>query len=187
MKYLIAGLGNIGAEYHETRHNIGFKVLDAFAEVSNISFIDRRYGFISEYKYKNRLFIFLKPSTFMNRSGLAVNYWLKKTKLLPDRLLVIVDDTALPFGTIRIRPKGGDGGHNGLNNINEVLGTQEYTRLRFGIGNDFFSGQQVNYVLSEWSEEEKKILPDKINECIEIIKSFGTVGTELTMTRYNKK
>ncbi len=187
MKYLIAGLGNLGAEYHETRHNIGFKILDALAEASNISFTDKRYGLISEYKFKNRTFILLKPSTFMNRSGLAINYWLKKAKLLPDKLLVIVDDIALPFGTIRIRPKGGDGGHNGLTSISQILGTTEYPRLRFGIGDDFHNGQQLNYVLSEWTIEEKKLLPEKINECIEIIKSFGTIGTDLTMNMFNKK
>ena len=187
MKYLIAGLGNIGAEYKETRHNIGFKILDAFAEASNISFQDKRYGYVSEYRFKNRTFVLLKPTTFMNRSGLAVNYWLKKTKLESDKLLVIVDDIALPFGSLRIRPKGGDGGHNGLTNISEILGSANYPRLRFGIGNDFYSGQQVNYVLSEWTDEEKKLLPEKFETCIEIIKSFGTIGTELTMTRFNKK
>ena len=187
MKYLIAGLGNIGAEYKETRHNIGFKILDAFAEASNISFQDKRYGYVSEYRFKNRTFVLLKPTTFMNRSGLAVNYWLKKTKLESDKLLVIVDDIALPFGSLRIRPKGGDGGHNGLTNISEILGSTNYPRLRFGIGSDFYSGQQVNYVLSEWTDEEKKSLPEKIETCIEIIKSFGTIGTELTMTRFNKK
>ena len=187
MKYLIAGLGNMGAEYHQTRHNIGFTVLDAFAETSNILFKDKRFGFVTEYMYKGRTFILLKPSTYMNRSGLAVNYWLKKTKLTPEKLLVIVDDVALPFGTIRIRPKGGDGGHNGLDSINQILNTQEYARLRFGIGNDFFHGQQVEYVLSQWNAEEQKLLPEKINSCIEIIKSFGIIGLELTMTKYNKK
>ncbi len=187
MKYLIAGLGNAGAEYTETRHNIGFKILDAFTEASNISFMDKRYGFIAEYHFKNRTFILLKPSTFMNRSGLAVNYWLKKSKILPDKLLVIVDDIALPFGTIRIRSKGGDGGHNGLASINQTLCSQEYARLRFGIGSEFYAGQQMNYVLSEWTAEEKEHLPDKLVTCIDIIKSFGTIGIELTMTEYNKK
>ena len=187
MKYLIAGLGNIGAEYHETRHNIGFKVLDAFAEASNIVFEDKRYGFISEYSFKSRIFILLKPTTYMNRSGLAINYWLKKAKLSPERLFIIVDDIALPFGTLRLRLKGGDGGHNGLASISQVLGTQNYARLRFGIGNNFFSGQQIDYVLSEWTEEEKKILPEKLSVCNDIIKSFGTLGMDLTMTRFNNK
>jgi peptidyl-tRNA hydrolase, PTH1 family len=187
LKYLIAGLGNIGNEYQNTRHNIGFKILDALAEASNISFTDKRYGMVSEFKFKGRTFILLKPSTFMNRSGLAVDYWLKKSKLTPENMLVLVDDIALPFGTIRIRPKGGDGGHNGLTSINQVLGTQDYARLRFGIGNDFFTGQQVDYVLSEWTETEKKQLPEKLAFCAEIIKSFGASGLELTMTQYNNK
>lgn len=187
MKYLIVGLGNIGAEYHNTRHNIGFTILDVFAGASNISFQDRRYGYIAEYAFKGRTFVLLKPSTFMNRSGLAVNYWLRKTKLSLENMLVLVDDIALPFGTIRIKPKGGDGGHNGLFNINQILGTQKYARIRFGIGHDFYPGQQINYVLGEWEEKEKAELPEKIDTCIEIIKSFGTIGLELTMTQFNKK
>ncbi len=187
MKYLIVGLGNIGDEYKDTRHNIGFNVLDALAGASNISFTDKRYGSIASLKFKGRSFVLLKPSTFMNRSGLAVSYWLKKEKLSPENMLVVVDDIALPFGSIRIRPKGGDGGHNGLANINQVIGTSAYARIRFGIGSDFFSGQQVNYVLSSWSDEESKILPERLDVCGEIIKSFGTIGLELTMTRYNGK
>jgi peptidyl-tRNA hydrolase, PTH1 family len=187
LKYLIAGLGNIGPEYQNTRHNVGFKILDAFAEASNISFEDKRYGSVAEYRYKGRTFILLKPSTYMNRSGSAVNYWLKKTNLELENLLVIVDDIALPFGTIRIRPKGGDGGHNGLTSINEVLGSQNYARVRFGIGNDFFSGQQVNYVLDEWNEEEMAALPARLKACADIVRSFGTQGLDLTMTQYNVK
>lgn len=187
MKYLIAGLGNIGPEYQYSRHNIGFKILDVLAEASNISFRDKRYGMIAEYRFKGKLFVLLKPSTFMNRSGLAINYWLKKSKLTPENLLVLTDDIALPFGSVRIRPKGGDGGHNGLSSIIQVLGTTNFARVRFGIGNDFYSGQQVDYVLSEWSEEEQKKLPEKLNLCVEIIKSFGTIGLELTMTQFNKK
>lgn len=187
MKYLIAGLGNIGPDYHNTRHNVGFMVLDALAEASNTSFRDKRYGMISEFRFKGRSFILLKPSTYVNRSGLAINYWLKKTKLTPENLLVVLDDIALPFGAIRIKPKGGDGGHNGLANINSVLGTSNYARLRFGIGNDFYSGQQVNYVLSEWKPEETIELTEKLKTCAEIIKSFGTIGLELTMTNFNTK
>ena len=187
MKYLIAGLGNIGPEYSNTRHNIGFKVLDALAEASNISFKDKRYGSVAEYNYKGRIFVLLKPSTYMNRSGLSVNYWLKKHKLSLERLLVIVDDVALPFGTLRIRPKGGDGGHNGLISINQVIGSQDYARLRFGIGNEYHPGQQVNYVLSEWPNEELEQLPARLETCAEIIKSFGTIGLELTMTRFNNQ
>lgn len=187
MKYLIVGLGNIGTEYEGTRHNIGFTILDAFARASNISFEDKRYGMVAQYRFKGRTFVLLKPSTFVNRSGLAVNYWLKKEKLTETNLLVIVDDIALPFGKIRIRPKGSDGGHNGLANINQVLGTLNYTRLRFGIGSNFFSGQQVNYVLSKWAEEELAALHDRIKICNEIIVSFGTIGVELTMTEFNGK
>jgi peptidyl-tRNA hydrolase, PTH1 family len=187
LKYLIVGLGNIGQEYQNTRHNIGFNILDAFAEASNIVFVDKRYGFVAEYKFKGRIFFLLKPSTYMNRSGLAVDYWLKKTKLFPENMLVLVDDVALPFGTIRIRPKGGDGGHNGLLNISQVIGTQDYARLRFGIGNNYYSGQQVDYVLSEWNEEEKASLKVKLSTCCEVIKNFGTSGLELTMTQFNSK
>lgn len=187
MKYLITGLGNIGPEYQNTRHNIGFMVLDALAKASNISFQDKRYGMISEFRYKGRTFILLKPSIYMNRSGLAIDYWLKKAKINIENLLVIVDDIALPFGSIRIRPKGGDGGHNGLENINAVLGSSNYTRIRFGIGNDFHPGQQVNYVLSKWTSDEIKNLPEKFDKCIDIIKSYGTIGLELTMTQFNNK
>ena len=187
MKYLIAGLGNIGPEYQFTRHNIGFQVLDALAEASNILFQDKRYGCIAEYKFKARTFVLLKPSTFMNRSGMAVNYWLKKTKIPLENLLVITDDVALPFGSVRIRPKGGDGGHNGLNNIIQVLGNSGFARLRFGIGDNFFSGQQSDYVLGKWLDEESKLLPERISLCVEIIKSFGTIGLELTMTQFNNK
>lgn len=187
MKYLIAGLGNIGAEYKNTRHNIGFQILDALAGASNISFSDKRYGFIAEYKYKARTFILLKPTTYMNLSGKSVAYWLQKEDIEISNLLVLVDDLALPFGTIRVRAKGGAGGHNGLENINQVLGRNDYARLRFGIGDNFHKGFQVDYVLGEWSREEQKELPAKIDTCIEIVNSFGTIGTERTMNFFNKK
>jgi peptidyl-tRNA hydrolase, PTH1 family len=187
VKYLIAGLGNIGTEYKNTRHNIGFRILDALSEASNIIFEDKRYGFITEYRFKGRTFILLKPSTYMNLSGRAVNYWLKKENIPLENLLVCVDDIALPFGSIRIRAKGSDGGHNGLRNISEVLGNEEYARMRFGIGDNFHKGFQVDYVLSTWSKEEEKLLPEKIDSCIEIIRSFGTVGLETTMNLYNKR
>ena len=187
MKYLIAGLGNIGPEYKNTRHNIGFQILDALAEASNISFNDKRYGFVAEYKYKARTFILLRPTTYMNLSGRAVNYWLKKENIPIDKLLVLVDDIALPFGTLRVRAKGGAGGHNGLENINQVLGRNDYARLRFGVGDDFHKGFQADYVLSNWSREEVKELPAKIDSCIEIINSFGTIGTERTMNFFNKR
>jgi len=187
MKYLIAGLGNIGPEYKNTRHNIGFQILDALAEASNISFNDKRYGFVAEYKYKARTFVLLKPTTFMNLSGRAVNYWLQKEKIDIKNMLVLVDDLALPFGTLRVRAKGGAGGHNGLENINQILGRNDYARLRFGIGDDFHTGHQVNYVLGDWGREEKKELPFKINDSIDIINSFGTIGVERTMNFHNKK
>ena len=187
MKYLIAGLGNIGPEYKNTRHNIGYKILDALAVASNINFKDRRYGFIGEYKFKGRTFLLLKPTTYVNLSGRAVHYWLKKEKIAIEKLLVLVDDLALPFGTLRIKAKGSHGGHNGLRNISEILSSNDYPRLRFGIGDNFHPNFQVDYVLSEWSREEEEQLPDKINTCIEIIQSFGTIGLERTMNFFNKK
>ncbi len=186
MKYLVAGLGNIGAEYKNTRHNIGFQILDALAEASNISFNDKRYGFVAEYKFKARTFILLRPTTYVNLSGRAVNYWMKKENIVIENLLVLVDDLALPFGTIRLRAKGGAGGHNGLESINQILGRNDYARLRFGIGDNFRQGFQVDYVLGEWDREEQKELPEKIDKCIEIIQSFGTIGTERTMNFFNK-
>lgn len=185
MKYLIVGLGNIGDEYQDTRHNIGFSVLDAMASASGTVFQDKRYGFVCSIKYRSRTFILLKPSTYMNLSGNAVNYWLRKEKIEIDKLLVIVDDLALPLGSIRMRPKGSDGGHNGLAHINSVLGTNEYARIRFGIGNDFKRGAQRNFVLSSWNDEDKKYISERIGIVIEMIRSFGTVGMDLTMTRYN--
>jgi len=186
MKYLIVGLGNIGEEYSDTRHNIGFTILDSFAADSGVSFSDRRYGFISEIKYKGRTLVLLKPSTFMNHSGNAVNYWLKKEKIQVENLLVIVDDIALPRGSIRMKPKGSDGGHNGLAHINAILSTSDYARIRIGIGNGFRKGSQVNYVLGRWSPEEKEFLDERIRIVIDMIKSFGTIGTELTMTAFNR-
>lgn len=187
MKYLITGLGNPGKEYENTRHNIGFKILDALADASNIVFSDRRYGWVAEFKFKSRTFILLKPTTFMNLSGQAVRYWLKEEKIPIENLLVLTDDLALPFGTLRLRAKGGDAGHNGLKSIQECLGRNDYARLRFGIGDDFHRGQQVNYVLGEWSKDEALDLPLKIDTSIEIIKSFGTIGIAQTMNEFNKR
>lgn len=187
MKYLIAGLGNIGAEYSNTRHNIGFTVLDALASASNTSFSTKRYGDIAKVKHKGRTFILLKPSTFMNLSGKAISYWLKAEKIPIEKLLVVTDDIALPLGTLRLRAKGSDGGHNGLFDIIETLGTQQFARLRFGIGNDFPKGLQVQYVLSEWSSKEKEALPEGCKKSAEIILSFGSIGIERTMNLYNKK
>jgi PTH1 family peptidyl-tRNA hydrolase len=186
MKYLIVGLGNIGEEYIDTRHNIGFSILDAFADESGVSFSDRRYGFISETKHKGRTFVLLKPSTYMNLSGNAVSYWLKKEKIPVENLLVIVDDIALPLGSIRMKPKGSDGGHNGLSHINTILSTSEYARIRVGIGDGFRKGSQVNYVLGKWSPEEKKFIDERIRIVTGMIRSFAIVGTGLTMTAFNR-
>jgi peptidyl-tRNA hydrolase, PTH1 family len=186
MKYLIVGLGNIGEEYKDTRHNIGFTVLDAMALASNTSFTDKRYGAVCRIKYKGRELILLKPSTFMNLSGNSVDYWLKKEKIPAGNMLVIVDDIALPLGSIRMRHQGSDGGHNGLAHINKILGTSEYPRIRFGIGNGFRKGSQVGFVLGAWNPEEKKTVEERISVVIEMIKSFAYVGTELTMTAFNK-
>jgi PTH1 family peptidyl-tRNA hydrolase len=187
MKYLITGLGNVGDEYQHTRHNIGFDVLDAFAKASGIFFQDRRYGAICEIKYKGRIFVLLKPSTYVNLSGKAVNYWLQNENIPVDNLLVICDDLALPFGSLRLKPKGSDGGHNGLRNINEVLGHNNYSRLRFGIGNNFNKGAQVDFVLDRWDSDEEKSLETRIPVIIDLIKSFGTIGVQLTMTQFNNK
>jgi PTH1 family peptidyl-tRNA hydrolase len=187
LKYLIAGLGNIGEEYSCTRHNIGFTILDALAGASNIRFKDTRLAFSANLNYKSRIFVLIKPTTYVNLSGRAVHYWMKKEKIPLDRLLVVVDDLALPFGTLRLRPHGGDGGHNGLAHINQILGTQQYARLRFGIGNEFFSGNQVRHVLGAWTEEEKDGLAERIKVAGDIILSFGTTGVERTMNLYNNR
>jgi PTH1 family peptidyl-tRNA hydrolase len=186
MKYLIVGLGNIGEGYKDTRHNIGFNVLDAMALASNISFIDKRYGAICEIRYKGRDLILLKPSTYMNLSGNAVSYWLKKENIPLENMLVIVDDIALPPGSIRMRSKGSDGGHNGLAHISSILGTTEYPRIRVGIGNSFRKGSQVDFVLGKWDKEERIFMEKRISIVIDMIKSFAFAGTELTMTAFNK-
>ena len=187
MKYLIAGLGNIGYEYQNTRHNIGFMVLDALAKASNLVFTDRRYGAVTEMKIKNRQLFLLKPSTYMNLSGNAIRYWLQKENIPVENLLVVLDDVALPFGTLRLKPQGSDAGHNGLKHIQEILGTQQYNRLRFGIGSDYPKGMQIEHVLSSFSEEEQKTLPEKIELAGEIIKSFCLAGVQQTMNQYNNK
>ena len=187
MKYLIAGLGNIGKEYDHTRHNVGFSILDALTGASNIAFEDRRYGFVADYRFKSRIFVLLRPTTYVNLSGRAVNYWLQKEEIPLSNLLVVCDDLALPFGTIRLRAKGGDGGHNGLRNIIEVLGTNEFARLRFGIGDSFHKGYQVDYVLGKWTPEETKQLPLLIEDSIAVIQNFGILGIERTMNLTNIK
>lgn len=187
MKYLIVGLGNIGADYENTRHNIGFDTLDAFAKASNVVFEPARLGDKAIVKYKGRNLILIKPSTFMNLSGKAVNYWLQSEKIPLEKLLVITDDIALPFGTLRLKGKGSDGGHNGLKNINEFLDSQQYARLRFGVGNDFPKGKQVDYVLSEWSSEEATQMRERIDQCIKIVQGFCTLGLNRTMSEFNGK
>jgi PTH1 family peptidyl-tRNA hydrolase len=177
----------VGDEYHDTRHNIGFTILDALARSSNIAFSDRRYGALCEYRYKGRVFVLLKPNTYVNLSGKAVNYWMQKESVLPENLLVLLDDLSLSFGTIRLRSKGGDGGHNGLTSIIETLGHQNFARLRFGIGSDFHYGMQVDHVLGKWTKDENEKLPERITLCHDIIRSFGTTGVAKTMNTYNNQ
>ena len=186
MKYLIAGLGNIGDEYVNTRHNIGFTVNDALARLSGVSFQSGRYADYTRLRIKNKSLVLIKPNTFMNLSGKAVRYWLDAEKIPLENLLVLVDDIALAPGQLRLKLKGGDGGHNGLSSIIEILGTEDFARLRFGIGSDFAKGYQVEYVLSKWTAAEEAILIPRIAEAVEIIKSFVTAGPQLTMTRYNE-
>jgi peptidyl-tRNA hydrolase, PTH1 family len=187
MKFLIVGLGNIGDEYADTRHNIGFIVADAFVLSLKSSFTTGRLASISKATFKGRTFITIKPSTFMNLSGKAVRYWMTKENILPENTLVIADDLALPLGSLRLRKKGSDGGHNGLINIIENLGTTEFPRLRVGIGADFAKGYQVDYVLGRWDKAEEKILLPRIEVAVEMIKSFGLVGTDKTMNLFNNK
>lgn len=187
MKYLIVGLGNIGDEYRDTRHNIGFKVLDAFAEASNTSFTTQRYGDVATCRVKNKQLVLLKPSTYMNLSGNAVRYWKEKEKIELQNILVVVDDIALPFGAIRIKPSGSDAGHNGLKNIAEMLGTQAYPRLRFGIGNDFPRGCQIDYVLGRFTFEEREALSTRIDIAVDAIKTFCLAGIQKAMCDYNNK
>jgi PTH1 family peptidyl-tRNA hydrolase len=186
-KFLIAGLGNIGAEYANTRHNIGFKVLDFLADKESLSFETAKLGALAQYKFKGRTFFLLKPNTYMNLSGKAVKYWMDKENIPIENVLVITDDLNLPFGSIRIRPKGSDGGHNGLKSIQQILGTADYPRFRFGISDEFKKGQQVDYVLGEWGEDEKAKLPERLEVATEIIRSFGTAGLGNTMTSFNGK
>lgn len=186
-KFLIVGLGNIGDEYAETRHNIGFKIVDALAATSAIKFTTDRYADVAELKHKGKTLILIKPSTYMNLSGKAVNYWLQSEKIEVENMLVLVDELALPFGKIRIGPKGSDGGHNGLTSIQEVLNTNNYPRLRFGIGNEFNKGSQVNYVLGKWSEEELKTLTERIKIASDAVKAFSFIGLQRCMNEFNNK
>lgn len=187
MKYLIVGLGNIGAEYRDTRHNIGFKVLDAFAEASNIVFSTQRYGDVAQLRVKNKILVLLKPSTYMNLSGEAVRYWMNKENIPLENVLIIVDDIALPFGAIRIKGKGSDGGHNGLKNIAALLGTQNYARIRFGVGNEFVRGAQIDYVLGNFTEEQSRELPDRMKVACDAIKAFCLSGLTFAMNNFSNK
>ena len=185
MNYLIVGLGNIGVEYANTKHNMGFMVLDAWAQASNTVFESGRYGYTATISFKGRKFTLLKPSTYMNLSGKAVRYWVNELKVPLENLLVISDDLNIPFGTVRLRKNGSAGGHNGLTNINELLGTQEYARIRMGIGNDFGRGHQVDYVLGELSDEEKDQMPELCKKVVEGIKAFATIGPDRAMNVLN--
>ena len=185
-KYLIVGLGNPGAEYEGTRHNTGFMVLDALAKASNIVFKDKRYGFVAETSLKGRKMILLKPTTFMNLSGNAVRYWMQKENIDQKRLLVVVDELALPLGTFRLKANGSNGGHNGLGHIQQLIG-QQYARLRMGIGNEFNRGGQIDWVLGKYSDEEKQKLQPAIDTAVEVIKSFVLAGIDITMNQYNNK
>ena len=187
MKYLIVGLGNIGSEYDGTRHNIGFRVLDALAKASNLVFEDKRYGAVSTLSLKGQQLVLLKPSTYMNLSGNAVRYWLQRENIPVENLLVVVDDLALPFGTLRLKPQGSDAGHNGLKNIAALLNTQAYARLRLGIGNDFPRGGQIDCVLGKFPPEQLQRMPALMDQAVEIIHSFCLAGVQITMNQYNHK
>ncbi len=186
-KFLIAGLGNIGEKYEHTRHNIGFKVLDFLANKESLTWQTEKLGNLTTHKIKGRTFILLKPSTYMNLSGKAVNYWLEKEKIPLENLLVVTDDLNLPFGTFRIKGKGSDGGHNGLKDIQNTLQTATYNRFRFGISDAFSKGKQIDYVLGEWTEEEEKQLKERLDVATKAIESFGLAGINITMNTYNGK
>lgn len=187
MKFLIACLGNVGAEYENTRHNIGFKVADKLVKDSNGVFENNRYAFTSEIKIKGKTLLIIKPTTYVNLSGNAVRYYLQQEKIDRNQLLVVVDELALPFGAIRLRGSGSDGGHNGLKSIQELLASTEYPRLRFGIGSDFAKGKQSDYVLGNWSTEEEKNLIPRIELACEAVKSFCLAGLARTMNDFNKR
>ncbi|MEP7169367.1 MAG: aminoacyl-tRNA hydrolase [Bacteroidota bacterium] len=187
MKYLIVGLGNVGEEYSETRHNVGFKIADALADSAKAFFTLDRLAQRCEFRFKGRTVTLIKPTTYMNLSGKAVNYWLQQEKIPIENLFVITDDIALPFGTIRIRAKGSDGGHNGLTSVIESLNTTVFARLRFGIGNEFYKGGQVDYVLGKWNEDERKLLSERLEKSVEAVKSFISIGLARTMSTFNNK
>lgn len=186
-KFLIACLGNIGSEYENTRHNIGFKVADNLALEGGAPFTTNRLAYTCEMKLKGKTIIIIKPTTYMNLSGKAVNYWMQAEKISIENLLVVTDDIALPFGTLRIKPKGSDGGHNGLKSIQDILGTENYARLRLGVGNNFAKGKQVDYVLGQWTRNENTLLNSRIQTAVDMVKSFCSIGLSLTMTQFNNK
>ncbi|WP_162416139.1 aminoacyl-tRNA hydrolase [Cyclobacterium roseum] len=186
MKYLIVGLGNIGMEYELTRHNVGFLILDRLADKENLSWSSDRLAFTCLFQYKGRQIHLIKPTTYMNLSGKAVNYWMNTLKIPKERVLVVVDDIALPFGKLRLKAKGSSAGHNGLKNIEELTGGQNYARLRFGIGDDFSKGRQIDYVLGRWTPKEIEDLPGPMDQAGEMITSFCTLGLERTMNQYNR-
>lgn len=185
MKYLIAGLGNIGPEYELTRHNIGFLILDRLAEQNKVSFSNNKLAFTADFKFKGKSFHLIKPTTYMNLSGKAINYWMQELKIQPENLLVVTDDIALPFGSLRMRQKGSNAGHNGLKSVESVIGNNVYPRLKCGIGDNFHKGQQVDYVLSRFSHEEFKHLSDMLDKACEMIHAFGSIGIERTMSQFN--
>ncbi len=187
MKYLIFGLGNIGEEYANTRHNIGFVIADALAKDADAKFISKRYSDITTLKYRGKNLIVIKPATYMNNSGRAVRYWMKKENVPVEKILIIVDDIALPLGILRMRKKGGAGGHNGLISIIDHLGITEFPRLRVGIGNEFAQGYQVDYVLGKWTQEEEKIMIPRVDMAVQIVKDFVKHGVDWTMNEYNNK
>ena len=187
MKYLIVGLGNIGSEYAATRHNIGFRILDAYAEASNISFSTERYGDVAHCRLKNKQLVLLKPSTYMNLSGNAVRYWQQKENIALENILILVDDIALPFGAIRIKTSGSDAGHNGLKNIAQMLGTQAYSRLRFGVGNDFARGCQIDYVLGNFTSDQEKELPERLKVAVDAMCEFVLAGAQSALCKFNNK
>ena len=187
MKFLIVGLGNIGDEYANTRHNIGFIIADALAGAGKATFKTERYADVARMKYRGKVLVVIKPSTLMNLSGKSVRYWMQAEKIPIENVLIVTDDIALPLGTLRMRKKGGDGGHNGLTSVIEYLNTPDFTRLRIGIGEDFSRGYQVDYVLGKWTKTEEEIMIPKVEAAVEIVKSFIAVGVDRTMNLYNKK
>lgn len=187
MKYLIVGLGNPGVKYENTRHNIGFKVVEEFVRQCDGSFSEDKHAHVARVKFKGRVIVVIKPTTYMNLSGKAVNYWLQSEKIPLDNMMVVTDDIALPFGKLRMKGKGSDGGHNGLKDIQGTLNTPKYARLRFGVGNDFHPGQQADYVLGEWKSDEQSQLVERIKIATEFIKGFTTMGLQMTMSAWNNK